>query len=136
MFVPVLLAVISMQTAEGPDRFDALVAAPDNHRVLFENDRVRVLSVTVGPGETEPPHHHPLPSVFHIDEAQPSTDINYAVQEDGSLVETGRRELPAGPPPPALWFPPQSLHAVRNDGTGTYRAIRMELKAVAPPHYR
>ena len=128
MFVPLLLSIVSIQAAEGLDRFDALVAAPGNHRVLLENDQVRVLMVTVGPGETEPPHHHPLPSVFHIDEAQPSTDIDYVVQEDGSLVESGRRALPSGPPPPALWFPPQGLHAVRNDGTGTYRAIRVELK--------
>lgn len=133
MLIPVLLAIMSVQAAEGPDRFDALIAAPGNHRVIFENDQVRVLSVTVGPGETEPPHHHPLPSVFHIDEAQPSTDIEYAVQPDGTLVETGRHALPAGPPPPALWFPPQSLHAVRNDGPGTYRAIRMELKTAAAP---
>ena len=133
MLVPVLLAIISVQVAEGTDRFDALAAAPGNHRVLFENDQVRVLSLTVGPGETEPPHHHPLPSVFHIDETQPSTDIDYTVQADGTLVETGRRALPAGPPPPALWFPPQGLHAVRNDGPGTYRAIRVELKTAAPP---
>lgn len=128
MFITVLLAITSVQVANEPDRFDALIAAPANHRVLFENDQVRVLSVTVRSGETEPPHHHPLPSVFHIDEAQPSTDIEYAVQDDGSLVETGRRALPSGPPPPALWFPPQGLHAVRNDGTGIYRAIRVELK--------
>ena len=128
MFVPLLLSIASIQAAEGLDRFDALVAAPGHLRVLLENNQVRVLMVTVGPGETEPPHHHPLPSVFHIDEAQPSTDIDYVVQEDGSLVESGRRALPSGPTPPALWFPPQSLHAVRNDGTGTYRAIRVELK--------
>ncbi|OGX87506.1 hypothetical protein [Hymenobacter coccineus] len=32
-----------------PDSLDAVVAAPQFHRVLFENDRVRVLEVTVGP---------------------------------------------------------------------------------------
>jgi hypothetical protein len=128
MLVSTLLAILSLQADAVQDPFDALIAAPGNHRVLFENDRVRVLSVTVQAGETEPPHHHPLPSVFHIDEAQPSTDIDYAVQEDGSLVETGRRALPAGPPPEALWFAPQRLHSVRNDGSGPYRAIRIELK--------
>lgn len=106
MLLTVLLTIASLQAADKSDRFDALIAAPSNHHVIFENDQVRVLSVTVGPGETEPPHYHPFPSVFHIDEAQPSTDIDYAVQEDGSLVETRRRALPAGPPPPALWFPP------------------------------
>jgi hypothetical protein len=37
---------------------DAVAAAPGNHRVLLENDRVRVLEVTVNPGEREPLHAH------------------------------------------------------------------------------
>ncbi len=71
--IPALaFALMATQASAAPDRFDALVAAPGNHRVLFENDQVRVLGVTVEPGQTEPPHHHPWPSVFHIDAAQPS----------------------------------------------------------------
>jgi hypothetical protein len=35
------------------DPLDAVVAAPRNHRVLYEDDHVRVLEVTVQPGETE-----------------------------------------------------------------------------------
>ena len=42
---------------------DAVAAAPGNHRVLLENDRVRVLEVTVNPGEREPLHAHCLPGV-------------------------------------------------------------------------
>jgi len=48
---------------------DAVAAAPANHRVLLETDRVRVLDVTVEPGETEPTHAHRWPSVLHIDQA-------------------------------------------------------------------
>ena len=33
-----------------PDSPDALTAAPDYHRLLFENERVRILEVHVGPG--------------------------------------------------------------------------------------
>ncbi len=46
---------------------DALVAAPGNHRLLYEDDAIRVLSVSVAPGEKEPVHHHRWPSVFVID---------------------------------------------------------------------
>jgi hypothetical protein len=46
-----------------PDGFDAVQAAPDSHKVIFENALVRVLEVTVPPnGQTEPMHHHHWPS--------------------------------------------------------------------------
>ena len=42
-----------------PDGFDAVQAAPNSHRVIFENEFVRVLEVTFpAPGTTEPMHHH------------------------------------------------------------------------------
>lgn len=33
-----------------PESLDALQAAPDSHRLLFENDVVRVLETTIRPG--------------------------------------------------------------------------------------
>jgi len=48
-----------------PDGYDALQAAPDSHKVIFENAFVRVLEVTVPPaGSTIPMHHHRWPSFF------------------------------------------------------------------------
>jgi hypothetical protein len=38
--------------------FDAVTAAPKNHKVVFENDRLRVLEVTLASGEEEALHHH------------------------------------------------------------------------------
>ncbi len=46
---------------------DAVIAAPGNHKVLFENDRLRVLEVILEPDEEEPVHHHRWPSVFVLD---------------------------------------------------------------------
>ena len=37
-----------------PRELDALIAAPDSHRLLLENDRVRVLEVVIEPGAREP----------------------------------------------------------------------------------
>src|SRR5579863_10201198 len=48
-----------------PDGYDAVQAAPNSHRVIFENSLVRVLEVTMPPpGKTEPMHHHRWPSFF------------------------------------------------------------------------
>lgn len=116
-------------SAAGPD-LDAVAAAPGNHRILLENDQVRVLQVEVAPGDTEPVHEHRWASVLHIQSAQPAIDISYALR-DGKMVETGRHTLPAGPPPPALWVPRQGPHAVKNLGTAPFRLLRVELKQPA-----
>jgi hypothetical protein len=41
-----------------PDTLDALTAAPEHHWLVFENERVRVLKVRIGPGEIVPLHTH------------------------------------------------------------------------------
>jgi hypothetical protein len=47
-----------------PDASDAVAAAPLHHKVIVENDTVRVLEATVPLHSEEPPHMHPWPSVF------------------------------------------------------------------------
>ena len=49
-----------------PPHLDALVAAPANHRLLLENDDVRILDVSVEPGERENLHHHRWPSIMVV----------------------------------------------------------------------
>lgn len=41
-----------------PDSLDALVAAPGQHRLGFENGYVRVLDTRIAPGERTPVHTH------------------------------------------------------------------------------
>jgi quercetin dioxygenase-like cupin family protein len=43
---------------------------PTGHRVLFENDRVRVLDVRINPGETSEMHTHPANIVYALSSAQ------------------------------------------------------------------
>jgi hypothetical protein len=50
---------------------DAVKAAPKHHKVIFENDNLRVLEVTLEPNEEEPVHHHRWPSVFVLDQIKP-----------------------------------------------------------------
>jgi len=47
-----------------PDATDAVAAAPENHKVILENDTVRVLEATVPLHAKEVPHTHFWPSVF------------------------------------------------------------------------
>ena len=47
-----------------PDSLDAVKAAPQNHHVIFENDKIRILEVILNPYEYEQLHVHRLPSVM------------------------------------------------------------------------
>lgn len=113
------------QTTSNFDRWwtsanDALAAAPQNHKLLFENDEVRVLEVNVLPGVREPLHAHRYPSVLyyisaaHMKEYSPGiTPIDHSRKDDGAVVF-----LPIGPP-----------HQMENmETTKPLRAIRVELK--------
>ncbi len=53
--------VIAQETRSNFDRWwkpelDAVTAAPQNHKILFENDEVRVLEVSIPPHSQEPLH--------------------------------------------------------------------------------
>ena len=47
-------------------RLAALAAAPDYHRVLFENERVRVLDTRLPAGEQTPVHAHESPAALYV----------------------------------------------------------------------
>ena len=66
---------------------DAVIAAPANHKVLFENERLRVLEVILDPDEEEPVHHHRWPSVFVFDSVGGPI---YDISPDGTVLPDNR----------------------------------------------
>ncbi len=112
--------------AEWPPHLDALVAAPANHRLLLEDDAVRVLEVTVEPGERENLHHHRWPSIMVV-LARP----NYRnFDADGNEIPPSGGTPTSPALPRALRLPPQRLHAIEvaADAPYGFRGIRIELK--------
>jgi len=47
--------------------YDSVLAAPDNYRTLYEDGHVRLIEVSIRPGETTPIHGHPYASVLAFD---------------------------------------------------------------------
>ena len=99
------------------DQIDDIVKlSPDIHKVIFENDQICILKVTVKPGDTVAMHRNP-------------ENINYILQPgtlrltspDGSAMDV---ELTEGQVIPA----PVSSHAVENIGDTEVRTICIELK--------
>jgi hypothetical protein len=111
--------------AEWSPALDAIIAAPKNHKVLMENDMVRVLEVTIAPGEVENLHHHKWPSVVYIQEAGDFTDSD----TDGNIIFDSRDLKESLKLPMTMWKDPEKPHTVTNlSRTQFLRLIRMEIK--------
>lgn len=108
-------------------RFDAVAAAPNSHRVLMEDDKVRVLRVEIEPGATEPVHDHRWPSIMYFEQPQPITYVEYKLV-DGHPVESRRIDAPALKPGQTVRGEPEGLHAVQNRGAAPFVAVRIEFK--------
>jgi quercetin dioxygenase-like cupin family protein len=110
-----------------PDALDAVTAAGEFHRVLFENERVRVLEVKIGQGKIVPVHTHQWPSALYTD------SFSHFVRRDGEGNVTFDSRN-AGPPPKtgtAQWLPALPPHSVENVGDADVRLISVELKEPA-----
>ncbi|TYL38393.1 hypothetical protein CV102_11310 [Natronococcus pandeyae] len=111
-----------------PESLDAAEAAPDSHRILLENDRVRVVEVVIPPGEKEPVHTHRWPSVMMTDRA---ARIRYYDENEELAYESPERadgETATRSPPETEWMEPEGPHAVENIDSVPYHAVRVELK--------
>ncbi|HUX44696.1 MAG TPA: hypothetical protein VMV57_08110 [Terracidiphilus sp.] len=109
--------------SDWPEALDALVAAPGNHLLLMENERVRVLDTRIAPGERTPLHTHCWPSANYL------VSWSDFVRRNGdgkTLVDsrqTGR--IAAGS---AVWSAPLPPHTLENVGTTELRVISVEIK--------
>lgn len=120
----------SVHPSKWDPALDAVAAAPKHHKVIFENEKLRVLEVTLEHEDEEPVHHHRWPSVFVLDQVQgpvhdvgadgtplpPNRDIMKAIQSwdgHGSLVVN---------------MLPQPAGRVFNASGKTIHGIRIEMK--------
>src|SRR5262249_14454265 len=102
-----LTGAVSTSAQDNFDRWwtpakDALAAAPQHHKVLFENEEVRVIEVTVAPHAREPLHAHRYPSVIYLESSAHLIEH----LEDGTSADTGNR-----PDGVARWLPVAQAHA-------------------------
>lgn len=96
---------------------DATKVAPHVYKVLFENERVRVLEVSMQPGDSSEMHSHP--------------DYFFYLLGSGGKVkftmpsgETAELELPAGS---SMWREAET-HATENIGGTAIHALFFEPK--------
>jgi hypothetical protein len=98
---------------------DPAVTNPDLYKLVFENDRVRVLEYRDRPGDRTTPHGHPDSVMITL------SSFRRRLSADGRQVEV---ELPAGQ---ARWLDAQD-HAGENIGDTESHGIFVELKENRP----
>jgi hypothetical protein len=98
---------------------DPVVTNPELYRVIFENDRVRVLEYRDVPGEATQPHRHPDSVMVTL------SSFRRRLQSGGREVDV---ELAAHE---ARWLDAQE-HAGVNIGETPTHSIFVELKEPAP----
>jgi mannose-6-phosphate isomerase-like protein (cupin superfamily) len=107
-----------------PEALDALVAAPDHHTLLFENESVRILDTRIGPGARTAVHTHRWPAALYVI----SWSSFIRRDERGSVVLDSRTVAALRTPPQALWTPALAPHSLENIGPADLHIISVELK--------
>jgi len=102
---------------------DGVVAAPDHHVVLFENDAVRVLETTIGPGDVTPLHTHRAPTVSYV---VSGSHLLRRDQDGMTLLDT--RSDPDFVLPRVLYSAGLPPHTLENPGPDELVIIGIELK--------
>ena len=112
---------------------DSWRAAPGTNKLLYEDDHVRLIEVTLRPGETEQMHGDPYPSVLASDAA-----TGEAAPEDRLADRSAALNAPAKPGVSPKGFPtiacsvsaPRAPHALHNGGKVPVHFYRIEFKRV------
>jgi len=114
-----------------PAKLDAVAAAPKNHQIVYEDNNVRVLQVICPPGNEEPVHTHQYKSTMWFTHSAHFIYYNYVKDKDGRLVKKDSTEV-KGFPAEALnkgqQVDREGLHSIKNIGTDTLMAYRIEYK--------
>lgn len=118
------MSIKSSNSQEWLDELDALVAAPEHHKLLFENSIVRVIDTLIPPGQVTQIHTHKWPASLYI--LSWSDFIRY--DPEGNIMVDSRK-LPETPSQStAIWSGPLKPHALENIGEKDIHIISVEIK--------
>lgn len=107
-----------------PRHLDAVVAAPQHHRLLLENERVRVLDTIINPGEVVPLHTHRWPAAYYI-----LSSGDFLRRDASGVVTLDSRQLSEQPAAgSALWSSALGPHTLENIGQSVIHVISVEVK--------
>ena len=100
---------------------DPTITDPDKYKVIFENDRVRVLEYRDEPGQQTSPHEHPDSVMYTLSSFERRLVGAGGETRDVSLTKGETRWLDA------------QMHSGENIGSTPSHALFVELKDAARP---
>ena len=115
--------------------YDSVLAAPNNYQLLYEDAHVRLIEVTVRPGETTPVHSNPYPAVLAFNTVVDEKSIVYEQRPAKAHDHApGRAQAPSVfdmKAPTCMTVARQEVpHTIRNNGTVPLHYYRIEFKRV------
>lgn len=114
---------------EWPENLDALKAAPDNHKIVYEDDNVRVLAVILDGKKSEPIHTHKWKSIMWI--AKPIVPCkinNYKKDQTGKLIKSDSLIINEMPVDVGQLIDSEGPTSITNLGSENGIAYRVEFK--------
>jgi hypothetical protein len=110
------------------DKYLPLMAAPEHHQAILENDAVRVLDVRISPGDTVSAHQRDLPSIFTTLSPADLVFRNLS----GETVKNVRRSRDSDGDTDVEWRnSAPAPRIVSNIDTVELHALRIELKSAS-----
>ena len=106
------------------DNLDALIAAPQHHKLLFENEFVRVLDANIPAGEITNLHTHKYAASLYF--ISWSDFIRYDAEGNVLLDSRSLEKTPL--PGTAMWSGALPAHALKNIGANDLHVICVETK--------
>ena len=106
-----------------PDSLDALEAAPKHHKLVIENQRVRVLDTRIPAGDVVPVHTHRWPAVYYT-----IAGGDFVRRDENGNVLLDTRVNPMPGDQPARFIDCLPPHSVENVGTSEIHLISVEMK--------
>ncbi len=108
-----------------PDELDALIAAPEHHKLLLENDSVRVLDTLIRPNEITAVHTHKWSATLYI--LSWSDFVRYD-DKDNVVLDSRKLDKSMLPSSPSVWSEPLGAHRLKNVGGKDLHIISVEIK--------
>ena len=105
------VAFIAPAMAQDPTKVDA-----KHYKVEFENDQVRILRITYGPGEKSAMHEHPAAVAVFLKDGKAKFTTPDGKSQD-SPIKAGTTQ-----------FSPAGKHLPENVGTTPFELVLVELK--------
>jgi hypothetical protein len=108
-----------------PDSLDAVIAAPQYHRLVLENERVRVLDTRIPPGDIVPVHTHRWPAIYYT--IAPGDFVRR--DGEGKVLFDSRTVPGMLTASAANWIECLPPHSVENVSPSEIHLISVELKS-------